>query len=129
MKPKKKEMLTDLLFKATGLEKVIYFSASLVLLRGCWLETGESLLGAGTFNNIALLDSAIVKATGAPFARLDLMWLSELTVQKHCAIEIKKNVPGEKGMEKEPVRLVGCAVISTMIAVENPARTGLYTQY
>jgi malate/lactate dehydrogenase len=41
-----------------------------VLLRG-YLETGESLLGTGTFKNIALLETAIVKATGVPFARVD----------------------------------------------------------
>ena len=66
-----KEMLSDLLFKATGLEKVVYYSASFVLLRRCWLETGESLLGTGTFKNTALLETAIVKATGTPFARVD----------------------------------------------------------
>ena len=66
-----KEMLTDLLFKATGLEKVAYFDQRIITAFTRVLETGESLLGTGIFKNIALLETAIVKATGVPFARVD----------------------------------------------------------
>lgn len=62
-----KEMLTDFLFKATGLEKFVYYSASFVLLRGCWLETGESLLGHRHFSEYCASRNSYSKSHGGSF--------------------------------------------------------------